>query len=160
MNMLGMTVDRANEGMHPGGPINILLVDDDEGDAILIGEALASERDDLRLHVVKDGVEAMAFLRRERPFVDAPRPALILLDLNMPRKNGYEVMAEVRADPDLRTIPVVILSTSAQDRDVINSYRLQANCFVTKPPSFEQFLHVMHSIRSFWLNVATLPSRA
>lgn len=140
--------------------MDVLLVDDDEGDAVLIGEALVGEGESLKLHVVKDGVEAMAFLRHEAPFAGAPRPALILLDLNMPRKNGYEVMAEVRADPELRTIPVVILSTSAQDRDVQDSYRLQANCFVTKPPSFEQFLHVMQSIRTFWLGVATLPPSA
>lgn len=143
-------------GMRGGRPINVLLVDDDEGDAILIGEALADD-DELRLHVVRDGVEAMAFLRNQGGFTAVPRPDLILLDLNMPRKNGYEVMAEVRADPDLRPIPVIILSTSTQDRDVRNSYQLQANCFVTKPPSFEQFLRVMQSIRTFWLSVATLP---
>lgn len=142
--------------MRGGRPINVLLVDDDEGDAILIGEALADD-DELRLHVVRDGVEAMAFLRNQGGFTAVPRPDLILLDLNMPRKNGYEVMAEVRADPDLRPIPVIILSTSTQDRDVRNSYHLQANCFVTKPPSFEQFLRVMQSIRTFWLSVATLP---
>ena len=142
--------------MHRGRPINVLLVDDDEGDAILIGEAL-SDDDDLKLHMVRDGVEAMAFLRHQGAFAAVPRPDLILLDLNMPRKNGYEVMAEVRADPDLRPIPVIILTTSTQDRDVRQSYQLQANCFVTKPPSFEQFLRVMQSIRTFWLDVARLP---
>lgn len=149
-----------SEQMRARRPVNVLLVDDDEGDAVLIGEALLDEGESLNLHVVKDGVEAMAFLRHEPPFAQAPRPDLILLDLNMPRKNGYEVMTEMRADMDLCTIPVVILSTSTQERDVQNSYRLQANCFVTKPPSFEQFQHVMQSIRTFWLGIATLPRSA
>jgi chemotaxis family two-component system response regulator Rcp1 len=110
-----------------------------------------------RMNVAADGVEAMAFLRREGKYADAPRPDLILLDLNMPRKDGREVLAEIKDDPDLRRIPVVILTTSTAERDIMESYNLHANCYIAKPVDLDQFLDVVKSIEDFWLTIVRLP---
>src|SRR5206468_784868 len=107
--------------------------------------------------VARDGVDALAYLHHEPPFADAPRPDLILLDLNLPRKDGREVLAELKADPRLKTIPVVVLTTSRAELDVLRSYELQANCFVTKPVDLDQFINAVKSIEDFWLTVVTLP---
>ena len=109
------------------------------------------------LNTVEDGVQALAFLRRQGQFANAPRPDLIMLDLNLPRRDGREVLAEIKADQDLRTIPVVVLTTSRAEQDVLRAYNLHANCYITKPVDFEQFLDVVRSIESFWLFVVTLP---
>jgi len=122
-----------------GEPIEILLVEDSPDDAALTVDALRSGRVHNRISVVDDGVEAMAFLRREGAYADAPRPDLVLLDLNLPRKDGSEVLAEIKADPDLSTIPVVVLTTSEAEEDILRSYKLHANAYVTKPVDFEQF---------------------
>ncbi|MBI5441318.1 MAG: response regulator [Deltaproteobacteria bacterium] len=137
--------------------VEILLVEDNPGDARLAAGALRDGGLRIRLHHVVDGVEALAFLRREDPWVDAPRPALILLDLNLPRKNGLEVLAEVKADPVLRRIPVVVLTTSAAEEEVGRAYDLHANCYITKPLEIESFLRVMRTVEAFWLTVARLP---
>lgn len=139
--------------------IEILLVDDSPGDVRLTREALREGRVPNRLHVARDGVEAMQFLRREGPFAAAPRPDLVLLDLNMPRKDGREVLAEIKADAELRTIPVLILTTSQSDRDVLRSYELHANCYLVKPVEIDDFFRVVRSIDGFWLTVVRLPSR-
>lgn len=141
-------------------PIDILLVEDNPGDARLAREALKESKICNVLHVVRDGVEAMSFLRREQPFADATRPDLILLDLNLPRMDGREVLAQVKSDPALRHIPIVILTTSAHEEDVLRSYDLHANCYVTKPIDLQQFIHVIRSIEDFWLTVVKLPSRS
>jgi chemotaxis family two-component system response regulator Rcp1 len=138
-------------------PIEILLVEDNPGDVRLVQEAMRAAKMRNRMSVVEDGVDAMAFLRREGHFADAPRPDLILLDLNLPRKDGREVLAEVKADPQLRRIPVVVLTTSQAEEDVLRAYDLHANCFVTKPVQFEQFMQVVQVIDNFWVNVVTLP---
>ena len=138
-------------------PIEILLVEDNPGDVRLVQEAMRAAKMRNRMSVVEDGVDAMAFLRREGHFADAPRPDLILLDLNLPRKDGREVLAEVKADPQLRRIPVVVLTTSQADEDVLRAYDLHANCYVTKPVRFEQFMQVVQAIDNFWVNVVTLP---
>jgi two-component system, chemotaxis family, response regulator Rcp1 len=140
-------------------PIEILLVEDSPSDAELTKEALKAGKITNHLSHVEDGVEAMAFLTRQAPYADAPRPDLIMLDLNMPRKDGREVLAELKQDPRLRTIPVVVLTTSRADQDVLRSYELCANCYVTKPVDFHQFLNVIKSIEDFWLTVVTLPTR-
>jgi CheY-like chemotaxis protein len=142
-----------------GRPIEILLVEDNPGDVRLTVEGLNEGKVHNNLHVAKDGVEALAFLRRERDYSDAVRPDLILLDLNLPRKDGREVLAEIKADPDLKTIPVVVLTTSRAEQDVLQSYQLQANCYITKPVDLEQFIHVVKSIEDFWLTVVTLPRK-
>jgi CheY-like chemotaxis protein len=141
----------------PGQAIEILLVEDNPGDVELTMEALNGAKVRNRLHVVTDGVEAMAFLRREGKYADAPTPDLILLDLNLPRKDGREVLAEIKADPLLGRIPVVVLTTSEAERDVLQTYELHANCFVTKPVDLHQFLEVVKSIEGFWLTVVKLP---
>lgn len=138
-------------------PIEILLVEDNLGDADLAREALEGSKFHNKLHVVDDGEKAMAFLRREGPYAGAPRPGLILLDLNLPRKDGRQVLAEIKADDDLRRIPVVILTTSSAEKDVIKSYDLHANCFITKPINLNQFLSVVKSIEDFWLSIVVLP---
>ena len=140
-----------------GTPIEILLVEDEPGDVYLTTEALKSAKILNRLHVVEDGVEAMAFLRRSGRYQDRPRPDLILLDLNLPRKDGREVLAELKGDAALAEIPVVILTTSKADEDIIRSYQLHANCFVTKPVDLNQFFQVVQSIQHFWLTVVKLP---
>ena len=142
-----------------GRPIEILLVEDNPGDVRLTVEGLKEGKVHNNLHVAKDGVEALAFLRREGDYSDAVRPDLILLDLNLPRKDGREVLADIKADPDLKTIPVVVLTTSRAEQDVLHSYQLQANCYITKPVDLEQFIHVVKSIEEFWLTVVTLPRK-
>ena len=140
-----------------GQPIEILLVEDSAGDVRLTMEALKGAKVSNRLHVARDGVEAMAFLRQQREYADAPRPDLILLDLNMPRKNGREVLAETKADEDLKRIPVVILTISQAEEDVLRAYDLHANCYITKPVDLNQFLEVIQAIEDFWLTIVKLP---
>jgi CheY-like chemotaxis protein len=139
--------------------IDVLLVEDDPGDVVLIQEAFADNKVHNRLHCVADGVEAIDFLRREGEFADSPRPDLILLDLNLPRKDGREVLAEIKADDDLATIPVVVLTTSKAEEDVLRSYKLHANAYVTKPVDFERFIDVVRQIDEFFVSVVKLPSR-
>jgi len=137
--------------------IDVLLVEDDPGDALMTQEAFEHHKIRNKLHVVKDGVEALAFLRREGVFVDAPRPGLILLDLNLPRKDGREVLAEVKADAELRSIPVVVLTTSDAEEDILRSYSLHANAYVTKPVDFDRFIEVVRQIDDFFVTVVKLP---
>lgn len=137
---------------------NILLVEDNPGDADLVRLALEENKLCNELHVAEDGDTAMAFLRREGSHASAPRPDLILLDLNLPKKDGREVLAEIKADPDLRSIPVVVLTTSKHDEDILKAYELNANCYVTKPVDFDQFARVVRQIDSFWFGIVTLPS--
>ena len=138
-------------------PVEILLVEDSPGDVRLTIEALKDARMRNTLHSVSDGVEALAFLRREEPYADKPRPDLILLDLNMPRMDGREVLAEIKADPDLKKIPVVVLTTSQAEQDILQSYNLHANCYISKPVDLDQFIDVVRSIESFWLSIVKLP---
>ena len=138
-------------------PIEILLVEDNEGDVELTREALAEAKVRNHLHVAEDGVAALRFLRREDPHGSAPRPDLILLDLNLPLMDGREVLAEVKSDPQLRKIPVVVLTTSQAEEDIVRSYDLHANCYITKPVDFEQFMRVVRSVHDFWVTVVKLP---
>ena len=138
-------------------PVEILLVEDNPGDVRLTIEALREGKMHNTLHVVGDGVEALAFLHREGQYADAPMPDLILLDLNLPKKDGREVLTELKEDPALRTIPVVVLTTSKAEEDVLKTYDLHANCYVTKPVDLEKFIVVVRSIDVFWLTVVTLP---
>ena len=140
-----------------GHPVEILLVEDNAGDVRLTMEALKEAKVRNRLHVARDGVEAMAFLRQQGEYADAPRPDVILLDLNMPRKIGREVLAEVKADEDLRRIPVVILTISQAEEDILKAYDLHANCYITKPVDLNQFLAVVQAIENFWLTIVKLP---
>ena len=140
-----------------GRPIEILMVEDSPSDAELTVEALKEGKVSNHLSIVEDGVLAMEFLRRENRFAQAPRPDLILLDLNLPRKDGREVLTELKGDPSLKRIPVVVLTTSRAERDVLRAYDLNANCYITKPVDFNQFLEVVRSIEHFWLTVVTLP---
>jgi len=140
-----------------GRPIDILLVEDSPSDTDLTVEALGAGKVANRLSIVEDGVQAMEFLRRQGRFANAPRPDLILLDLNLPRKDGREVLAEVKADPSLRHIPIVVLTTSQAEQDVLRAYSLHANCYVTKPVDFRQFIEVIRSIEDFWLTIVKLP---
>lgn len=144
---------------HESHAIEILLVEDNPGDARLTLEAMRDAKVHNRIHVVEDGVEALAFLRREGSYGDAPRPDLILLDLNLPRKDGRAVLAEVKADPDLKRIPVVVLTTSQAEDDVLRAYDLHANCYVTKPVDLEQFMKIIKQIDEFWVKVVTLPGK-
>jgi two-component system, chemotaxis family, response regulator Rcp1 len=139
-------------------PINILLVEDNPGDVDLTKEALADAKVSNRLHVVDDGAKAIDFLFKKGTYADAPRPDIILLDLNLPKKDGRQVLAEIKADPCLTKIPVVILTTSQAEEDILRSYQLHANCYVTKPVDFKQFLKVVKSIEEFWLTVVKLPN--
>ena len=141
-----------------GRPVEFLLAEDNPGDVRLTKEALRESKISNNLNVVPDGVEAMAFLRRMGSYADAPRPDVILLDLNLPKKDGREVLAEVKADPNLRLIPVVIITSSEAEQDVLRTYELHANCYVTKPVDLEQFIKVIQSIETFWLTIVTLPS--
>jgi CheY-like chemotaxis protein len=138
-------------------PIEILLVEDNPGDVRLTQEALRDYKFQNNLHVAKDGVEALRFLKREGSDEGAPRPDLILLDLNLPRKDGREVLEEIKADPSLRRIPVVVLTTSKAEEDIVRAYDLNANCYITKPVDFEQFIKVVQSIEEFWLSMVKLP---
>lgn len=140
-------------------PVEILLVEDNPGDVRLTMEVLKAGKLLTNLTVAKDGVEAMAVLRREQPYTSAPRPDLILLDFNLPRKDGREVLAEIRADPNLRRIPVVVLTTSAAERDVLQAYDLHANCYVTKPVDLDQFVGIVQQIEDFWLTIVRLPPK-
>jgi CheY-like chemotaxis protein len=140
-------------------PIQILLVEDNPGDVRLTQEALKGAKVANDMHVAKDGVEAMDYLRRRGEHADAPRPDLILLDLNLPRRDGREVLAEIKADPELRSIPVVVLTTSRAEEDILKAYNLNANCYITKPVDFEQFVRVVQSIEDFWLSVVCLPAK-
>lgn len=140
-------------------PIEILLAEDSPADVRLTREALKNAKVRNNLYTVRDGVEAMAFLRREGEFKNMPRPDLVLLDLNMPRKDGREVLKEIKEDPDLRRIPVVVLTVSQAEEDIIKSYNLHANCYVTKPVGLNQFLDAVRSIEGFWLTVVKLPPR-
>jgi chemotaxis family two-component system response regulator Rcp1 len=138
-------------------PIEILLVEDSPGDVRLTREAFKDAKVHVNLHVASDGVAAMAFLAREGEYSSVPRPDLILLDLNLPKKDGREVLDEIKNSPTLQTIPVVVLTTSAADADIFRSYRLHANSYITKPVDLEGFLTVIKSIDSFWLTVVKLP---
>jgi CheY-like chemotaxis protein len=140
-------------------PLEVLLVEDNIGDVQLAREALRECRVNVRLSVAEDGEEALRFLRREGRHELAPRPDLVLLDLNLPRKDGAEVLAELKADPKLGAIPVVVLTTSQSEEDIQRVYRLHANCFITKPVDLEDFLRVMRAIDAFWFNVVRLPTR-
>ena len=137
--------------------IEILMVEDNPGDVRLTREAMKEAKVRNQLNVVGDGVEALEYLRRQGRFTDAPRPDLILLDLNLPKKDGREVLAEIKADPLLRSIPVVVLTTSNADVDVEQAYQLHANCYITKPVDFDQFMKVVQKIDDFWVNIVTLP---
>jgi chemotaxis family two-component system response regulator Rcp1 len=140
-----------------GFPVEILLVEDNPGDVRLTMEALKDSRLLNHIHVAKDGIQALAFLHREGIYANAPRPALILLDLNLPRKDGREVLAEIKVDPLLKSIPVVVLTTSEAEQDIIKSYTLHANCYITKPFDLEKFIQVVKSIEDFWLTIVKLP---
>jgi len=138
-------------------PVQILLVEDNPGDARLAQEALKDGKVFHTLHVVEDGIEAIAFLRRQGRYADSPRPDLILLDLNLPKKDGREVLAEVKADGSLKRIPVVILTTSEAEQDILTTYDLHANCYITKPVDLEQFINVVKYVEDFWLTIVKLP---
>jgi two-component system, chemotaxis family, response regulator Rcp1 len=138
-------------------PVEILLVEDSPTDVLLAREALEFARVCNRLHVVSDGVSALAFLRRESPFADAPRPNLILLDLNLPKKDGRAVLREIKSDAQLKIIPVVVLTTSRAEADVLDSYGLHANCYIVKPVDFEKFADVIRTLENFWFAIVTLP---
>ena len=143
--------------MKPGRPIEILLVEDNPGDARLAKEALKEARVNNNLTVAKDGEEALEFLHRRGRHEQAPRPDLILLDLNLPRKDGREVLAEIKAHDSIKRIPVVVLTTSEAEEDVVKAYNLNANCYVTKPVDLDQFIKVVKSIEDFWLTIVKLP---
>ena len=137
--------------------VDVLLVEDDAGDVLMTREAFEHYKIRNTLHVVTDGEQAVQFVRREGEFADAPRPGLIMLDLNLPRRDGLEVLAEIKADPELRVIPVVILTTSQAEEDIVRSYALHANAYVTKPVDFERFNEVIRQIDNFFITVVKLP---
>lgn len=140
-------------------PIEILLVEDNPGDVRLTQEALKEGKILNNLYTAKDGVEAISFLRREGGYENAVRPDLILLDLNLPKKDGREVLEEIKKDEDLKRIPVVVLTTSRAEEDIVRTYDRHANCYITKPVDFDQFINVVKSIESFWLSVVKLPRK-
>lgn len=140
-------------------PIEVLLVEDNPGDVRLTREALKDAKVANRLHVVEDGVAALDFLYRRAPYGDAPRPDLVLLDLNLPKKNGREVLAEIKSDEALKAISVVILTTSQAEEDIVRAYNLHANCYITKPVDFTQFTSIVRTIEDFWLTIVTLPPK-
>jgi CheY-like chemotaxis protein len=141
-----------------GKPIEILLVEDNPGDVRLTLEALREAKVCNRIHTVYDGIEALAFLNREGNYVNVPFPDLILLDLNLPKKDGREVLTSIKAEEKFKRIPVVVLTTSKSEEDIIRSYELQASCYVTKPVDLDQFLEVVKSIGDFWLTIVKLPT--
>jgi CheY-like chemotaxis protein len=141
-----------------GTPIEVLLVEDDPGDVLLIQEAFEFNKVHNNLNIARDGEQALAYLRREGEYADAPRPDLVLLDLNLPRKDGREVLQEVKSDDDLRTIPIVVLTTSEAEEDVLRSYQLHANAYVTKPVDFDRFVSIVRQIDDFFVSVVRLPS--
>ena len=138
--------------------VDVLLVEDDDGDVLMTREAFEHHKIRNNLHVVNDGEQALQFLRREGDYADAPRPGLILLDLNLPRRDGREVLAELKNDPELRLIPVVVLTTSEAEEDIVRSYALHANAYVSKPVDFERFIEVIRQIDDFFVTVVKLPS--
>ena len=140
-------------------PIEILMVEDNPGDVRLTREALKGGKVSNEMHVVEDGVAALDFLHRRGEHANAPRPDLVLLDLNLPKKDGREVLSAMKSDPALKAIPVVILTTSQAEEDVIRAYKLSCNCYVTKPVDFEQFTRIVQAIEQFWLTIVTLPPR-
>jgi len=142
-----------------GRPIEILMVEDNPGDVRLTIEALKDGKMSNNLHVVGDGVEAMAWLHRKGKYTDAPRPDIILLDLNLPKKDGREVLVEIKSDRELKRIPVVILTTSAAEEDIAKAYDFNANCYITKPVDLAQFMKVVKSIEEFWLTIVKLPDK-
>ena len=142
-----------------GRPVQILLVEDNPGDIRLTMEALKEGKIANALHVARDGAEALAFLRREGAYADTPRPDVILLDLNLPRMDGRDVLAAVKVDENLRRIPVVVLTTSEAEQDILKAYNLNANCYVTKPLDLDQFIRVIKTIEDFWLTIVKLPPR-
>lgn len=138
--------------------VEILLVEDNPADVLMTRSAFEDFNITNSLHVVEDGVEAFQFLRGEGKFAGSPRPDIILLDLNLPRKNGREVLAEIKADPQLHTIPVVILTTSQSEKDIVEAYGLHANCYIVKPVGFINFVEAVKAIKNFWFSLVTLPS--
>ncbi len=140
-------------------PVEILLVEDNPADVALTGEALQDSKMCNNLHVVTDGEEAMEFLHRKGKYHSAPRPDLILLDLNLPKKNGREVLEDIRADPSLTVIPVVIMTVSKDEKDIYETYRLHANCYIQKPVRFGEFIEIVKSIENFWFSIVMLPSQ-
>lgn len=146
------------ENTAPIRPINILLVEDNPGDVDLAKEALGMGKMHNAMHVVPDGVAAMDFLRKKGKYAQSPRPDLIILDLNLPKKDGRQVLAEIKVDESLKRIPVVILTTSRAEEDILKTYNLHANCYITKPIDLKQFLHVVQSIEAFWLSIVVLPN--
>jgi two-component system, chemotaxis family, response regulator Rcp1 len=140
-------------------PIEILLIEDNPGDVDLTKEALQDAKVRNHLHVVDDGAKAVDFLHKRGEYAAVPRPDIILLDLNLPKKDGRQVLEEIKADPQLAEIPVVILTTSQAEEDILRSYQLHANCYITKPVDFKQFMHVVKSIEEFWLTIVKLPKR-
>jgi len=144
-------------GKHLGRPIEILLVEDNPGDVRLTKEALKDSKIRNNLSVVMDGVEALAFLRKEVKYTNAPRPELILLDLNLPKKDGREVLKEIKDDDDLKRIPIAILTISKAEEDIIKTYNSHANCYITKPIDMDQFVKIVKAIEDFWFTIVTLP---
>ncbi|AVH70253.1 response regulator [Nostoc sp. 'Lobaria pulmonaria (5183) cyanobiont'] len=138
-------------------PIEVLLVEDNPGDAQLTRIALEDSKISIHLNVVEDGVEAMAFLRKQEKYVKAAHPDIVLLDFNLPRKDGREVLAEIKADENLKRIPVVVLTTSQAQEDILKAYNLSANCYITKPVDFDQFVKIVQSIENFWFAIVKLP---
>ncbi len=141
-----------------GRQVEFLLAEDNPGDVRLTQEALRESKIRNNLNVVPDGMEAMEFLRRQGKYADAPAPDVVLLDLNLPKKDGREVLAEIKSDPKLKRIPVVIITSSEAEQDILRTYDLHANCYVTKPVDLDQFIKVIQSIESFWLTIVKLPS--
>ena len=139
--------------------VDILLVEDDPGDVELTREGLAAGKMFVNLHTVDDGIKALQFLRREAPYSEAVRPDIILLDLNLPRMNGREMLKEIKEEERLRSFPVVVLTTSEADVDILNCYKLGASCYITKPVGFEAFLKVVHSLEDFWFTVVKMPPK-
>jgi CheY-like chemotaxis protein len=154
-----MTVPRPASPLPATAAIDVLLIEDDSGDVIVTQEAFAEQGGDSRLHVVRDGAQALAYLRRVGPFAGAPRPDLILLDLNLPRRDGREILAEIKTDKDLLDIPVVVFTTSQADEDVRRSYQLHANAYISKPVDFDHFVAVIRQVAQFYATVVRLPPR-
>ena len=146
-------------GQPVGRPVEILLVEDNPGDLRLTEEALKEGKVTNNLSAARDGEEALAFLRKEGTYADAPRPDLVLLDLNLPKKDGREVLAEIKTDPDLKRIPVVVLTTSEADEDILKAYNLNANSYLAKPVDLDQFITLVKGIEAFWLTMVTLPPK-
>ncbi|WP_199197456.1 response regulator [Chroococcidiopsis sp. CCALA 051] len=138
-------------------PIEILLVEDDSGDVQLTKLALEESKMSVNLHVVEDGVEALALLRKEGKYASTKHPDIILLDLNLPKKDGREVLAEIKADPNLKRIPVIVLTASQAETDILNAYNLNANCYIIKPVDFDRFVKIVQSIENFWFTIVRLP---